>query len=152
MNMNISKIAVVLGVILLTVFTIYLTPLKHLNIIDPNPNDVDPKEFWDAYQKNPGGYLFLDVRNQTVYDTSHAKGAINQPIASMFDLRHDFPKSGKKIVLICTSGRLAGVAYGFLQDWGHLNLIRIKGGLQNWVAEGLPIEGNDITAPLPERD
>lgn len=134
--MNMQKIVSIVSAIIITVLVIYLSPLKHLNLIDPNPNDVDPKEFWDAYQKNPDGYLFLDVRSQQVYDISHAKGAQSQPIASMFDLRHDFPMSGKQIVLICTSGRLAGVAYGFLQNWGHLNLIRIEGGLQKLGSRG----------------
>ncbi len=137
---------------LATLLFIYLTPLKHLNLIDPNPQEVDPTEFWEKYQKNPEKYLFLDVRDAQSFGTSHAKGSVSRPIASLFDLRKDFPKMGKEIVLICTTGRLAGVAYGFLEHWGHLNLLRIEGGMHNWVAQGLPIEGLDITAPLPERD
>lgn len=138
--------------VLATLLIVYLTPIKHLNLIDPNPREIDPKEFYEAYKKNPDKYVFLDVRDAKIYEISHAVGSKSQPIASLFDLRKDFPKYGKQIVLICTSGRLAGVAYGFLENWGHLNLLRIEGGMQNWVAEGLPIEGLDITAPLPEKD
>lgn len=142
----------VLCAVIATFFVIYLSPLKHLNLIDPNPQEMDPTEFWEKYQQDPERYIFLDVRDQRSHEISHAKGSKSQPIASLFDLRRDFPKTGKEIVLICTTGRLAGVAYSFLEHWGHLNLLRLEGGMHNWVAQGLPIEGVDITAPLPERD
>ncbi len=147
-----SKIGIAIAVCVVTILVIYLTPLKHLNLIDPNPVDIDPAEFAQEFEKNPDKFLFIDVREKSVYDRAHAKGAISQPIGSLYDLRHTLPKTDKEIVIICTSGRLAGVAYGFLQNWGHLNLLRIEGGMQKWALEGLPLEGSDILAPLPEYD
>jgi rhodanese-related sulfurtransferase len=138
--------------VLLTVLAIYVTPLKHLNLVSPDPKDIDPVAFWKDYQANPDKYLVLDVRQKNVYDMAHAKGAVSQPIGTLFDLRNLLPRSGKTIVLICTSGRLAGVAYGFLQDQGYLNLLRIEGGLQQWSLDKLPMEGNNLLAPLPTRD
>lgn len=140
------------SVVLLSACAIYLSPLKYINFIAPEPREVDPVAFWADYQGHPDQYLFLDVRNSEVYDRSHAKGALSQPIGTFYDIRYSLPKTGKKIVLICTSGRLAAVAYGFLQDWGYTNLLHVKGGLQAWVLDDLPIEGSDIYAALPTRD
>lgn len=147
-----SYFIVIFGVVLLSICAIYLTPLKYINLVAPTPYEVDPKVFWADYKANPNGYVFLDVRSSDVYDRSHAQGALSQPIGTFYDIRNSLPRSGKKIVLICTSGRLAAVAYGFLQDWGYTNLIHIKGGLQAWVLDDLPIVGTDIYAALPTQD
>ena len=138
--------------ILVTVALIYLTPLKHLNVLDPKPHDIDPAEFWKDYSAHPDQYLFLDVRDASSYNTAHAKGAVNQPIGTLYDLRNVLPRSGKTIVLICSSGRLAGVAYGFLENQGFLNLLRIEGGTQQWAQEKLPLVGNNLLAPIPTED
>ncbi len=126
---------------------IYLTPLKWINVVTPQMHDVDPQAFWADYQKNPDGYLFLDVRSKREYDTAHAKGSISEPIANLFNDHTALPKKDKKIVLICSSGRLAGVAYGYLEREGFQNLLRIEGGLNHWAAEGLPVEGDKSLIP-----
>ena len=129
---------------------IYLTPLKWVTLVEPTMHDVDPAAFWADYQKNPDGYLFLDVRSKREYDTAHAKGSISEPIANLFNDHGVLPKKDKKIVLICSSGRLAGVAYGYLEREGFQNLLRIEGGLNHWTSEGLPVEGN--AALIPKQD
>ena len=134
----------IVAAIVVTVLTVYLTPLKHLNIIDPVSNDVDPAVFYADYKVHPENYMFIDVRSPNIYDAAHARGASNMPIENMIDEHFALPKTGKKIALICTSGRLAGIAYGYLENWGFLNLIRIKGGLENWALEGLPVDGKSI--------
>jgi rhodanese-related sulfurtransferase len=151
-GISVRNVVLVLASVLATVAVVYLTPLKHLNILDPLPHDVDPAQFWKEYSAHPDQYLFLDVREPDSYNTAHAKGAVNQPIGSLYDLRNVLPRSGKTIVLICSSGRLAGVAYGFLENQGFLNLLRIQGGTQQWAQEKLPLEGNNLLAPIPTQD
>jgi rhodanese-related sulfurtransferase len=128
-----------------TVLLIYLTPLKHINLISPTMNEMDPKEFSAMYKAHPDRYELIDVRSPSVYLSAHAKGAISIPIDNMFDEHYTLPRHGKQLALICTSGRLAAIAYGYLQYWGFLNLIHIQGGMQAWVNEGLPIEGANVT-------
>jgi rhodanese-related sulfurtransferase len=137
---------------LAAILVVYLTPLKWLNIIPPAMNEISPAALQQELVAHPEKYLFLDVRSQEVYATSHAKGSRSQPIGTLYDLRDSLPRSGKTIVLICTSGRLAAVAYGFLRSQGYLNLLHVQGGIQGWVAAGLPLEGKNTLAPLPERD
>lgn len=129
---------------------IYLTPLKWMNVVEPTMHDVDPVAFWADYQKNPDKYLFLDVRSKREYDNAHAKGSISEPIANLFDDHSFLPKKDKQIVLICSTGRLAGVAYGYLEREGFQNLLRIEGGLNHWASEGLPVEGNAALIPVQD--
>ncbi len=130
--------------VITTTLLIYLTPLKHLNMISPVMNEVDPAAFQAKFLAHPDDYIFIDVRSPNVYESAHAKGAINIPIENLYDEHYTLPKSGKKIALICTTGRLAAIAYGYLQDWGFTNLVHIQGGLENWSYEGLPIEGTSV--------
>jgi hydroxyacylglutathione hydrolase len=137
----------------LTSALIYLTPLKHLSVLPPTMDEIDPKAIYADMQKTPNDYVFIDVRDANIYDAAHAIGAKNVPIADLVTEHYLLPRSGKQIVLICTTGELATVAYGYLENLGFQNLLHITGGLSKWVLEGLPVKGskviNDIdTAPM----
>jgi len=134
--------------ILATAALIYLTPLKWVNVIEPRMHDIDAAQFYRDFEANPDKYVFIDVRTASAYDTLYAKGSVNHPIANLFDIHETLPRSGKEIVLICSTGRLAGIAYGYLEREGFQNLLRIEGGLQAWVLAGLPVEGSNIHAVI----
>lgn len=127
---------------LLTLAVIYLTPLKWVTVIEPTINDIDPVAFQSDFAKNSDQYIFIDVRSETSYNKVHAVGSINMPLHTLYDQRHVLPKKGKEIILICSGGRASGVAYSYLQHYGFFNIKRIEGGIENWIAEGLPVEGS----------
>ncbi len=131
-----------LGGVLLAALVIYLTPLKNLNMIEPRIKDVPPAEFYKDFSVNPEKYVFIDVRPEESYAKEHAKGSINIPLTQMYFERTKLPKSGKTIALICTTGISSGVAYGYLEHYGFLNLRRIQGGIEAWRAAGLPVESS----------
>lgn len=120
---------------------IYLTPLKWLTFVEPSIHDIDPQEFYAAYQADPDKYVFIDVRPGDVYATLHAAGSQNMPLHMLYDTRHTLPKTGKEIVLICSGGRASGVGYSYLEHFGFYNISRIEGGIEKWVMEKLPTEG-----------
>lgn len=130
--------------IFVTVMAVYLTPLKHLNLIEPTINDIDPTSFRDAYAKNPDDYIFIDVRPESAFSKLHAVGSTNIPLHLLYDERRVLPKSGKTIVLICSGGRASGVGYSYLEHYGFLNVRRIEGGIENWQLQGLPVEGTAV--------
>lgn len=136
--------------VLVTAAGIMLSPLRHLRVISPAMHEMDPKEFYADFQAHPDEYLLIDVRSANIYNSAHAKGAISIPIENLYDDHYTLPSSGKKIALICTTGRLAAVAYGYLEHWGFLNLIHIEGGMVNWVAQGLPVEGRYIQGGIQD--
>lgn len=147
-----SNVFIAILFILITSSTIYLTRIKWFTPFIPVPIEITPTAFWKAYQDHPDQYLFIDVRSKETYDTTHARGAINDPIGNLSDDQFYLPKSGKTIVLICTTGRLAAVAYGYLEHQGFLNVLHVQGGLRQWIEEGMPVEGTDLHAPLPSHD
>ncbi len=129
-----------------TTLLIYLTPLKHLNLVPPTMHEVDPMAFYKENTAHPDQYLFIDVRTPNEYAAAHPKGAINIPIEDLTSMQYQLPRSGKQIVLTCTTGRLAAIAYGYLEDMGFLNLLHLTGGLQQWALDGLPVEGTSVPA------
>jgi rhodanese-related sulfurtransferase len=122
-----------------TASIIFFTPLRYNAFIEPDAHDVDPLEIHTNITEHPDRYLFVDVRPAADYQKMHATDSINIPIGSLYDTRQELPRSGKRIVLICTGGRLSGVAFFFLQHFGFTNIVRVSGGLENWVSEGLPV-------------
>lgn len=136
-----TKLFFLLGGVLIAILAIYLTPLKHKNIIQPAIDDIDPSSFYTDFVENPEDYIFIDVRSESEYEDFHAQGSLNMPLHTLFDQRLNLPKSGKTIVLICTGGRASGVAYSYLEHFGFLNLKRIEGGVNAWHAADLPITG-----------
>ena len=141
-----SNSGILLAVVMtffVTAGVIYLTPLKWVNIIEPSIIDIDSAAFYDQFKENPERFIFLDVRSEDSYNKVHAVGSVNAPLHTLYDLRHQLPKSGKEIVLICSGGRASGVGYSYLQHYGFFNIKRIKGGIEEWMAQGLPTEGQD---------
>jgi len=146
MSKTTSVIISIVATAIVTVMVVYLTPLKHLNIVSPSMVEISPVAFNKAFNENPEKFMFVDVRSPSEYAAAHPKGSINIPIANLAEasVRAELPKEGKQIVLTCTDGRLAAVAYGYLQSWGYLNLMHLTGGLQQWSLDGLPVEGTNV--------
>ena len=140
--MAVKKILPYAATALLTLAVIYLTPLKWITVVEPTIRDIDPVAFQSDFAKDSGQYIFIDVRSETSYNKVHAVGSINMPLHTLYDQRHVLPKKGKEIILICSGGRASGVAYSYLQHYGFFNIKRIEGGIENWIAEGLPVEGS----------
>ena len=129
-----------------TALVIYLTPLRHIALIAPTMHEVDPSAFYTDYLAHPNDYIFIDVRSPNIYQSAHAESALNIPVENLFDDHYSLPHYGKKIVLICTTGRLAAIGYGYLENWGFQNLLHVQGGMVHWAQEGLPIVGTNVMA------
>ncbi|TSC63273.1 MAG: hypothetical protein Athens041674_269 [Parcubacteria group bacterium Athens0416_74] len=128
-----TLVAIAIAVALLTALVIYLTPLKWINLIEPPIHDITAAEFYADFEKNPDDYIFIDVRNESAYNTAHAKGSINKPIGSLFDGHKFLPKSGHTqheqtfiscvaehpVVRVCYCVRAHACAPSALQTHGH---------------------------------
>lgn len=141
--------AVALIAVIATAVAIYFTPLRHVTLLSPSMRAVDVREFYEDFAANPDDYILIDVRSANVFQSAHAKGAVSIPVENLFDEHYVLPRTDKKIALICTTGRLAAIGYGYLENWGFRNLIHVQGGMVAWTAAGLPVEGNNILAPTP---
>jgi len=130
----------VVGTTLVTTIVLYLTPLHYLNMVEPPMRDGDPAALYEKMQASPQDYVFVDVRPSSAYVEEHAVGSISIPLPRLYDERYQLPKHGKTIVLICGDGKAAGVAFGYLGQYGFLNTVRIEGGLKAWLEAQLPTE------------
>jgi rhodanese-related sulfurtransferase len=134
-----KKIAPFFFTALITALVIYLTPLKHIALIEPTIRDIDAQKIYTEMTANPDKYIFIDVRPVAAYTKLHAQGAMNIELYKMYYERKNLPKHGKKIVLICSGGVASGVAFSYLEHYGFFNIYRVEGGIENWVKAGLPV-------------
>lgn len=137
--MTCKRIVVGLGILFTgVVLTLLIPAIRYTDVLEPRVSDIDPGIIAPLIAENPDKYLFIDVRPPEMYAKLHAEGSINIPIHLFYDKRKDeFPKNtDKTIVLICSGGRLSGVAYSYLQHYGFRNIVRVGGGIENWQAQG----------------
>ncbi|MEO5951412.1 MAG: rhodanese-like domain-containing protein [Chloroflexia bacterium] len=87
--------------------------------------------------------LIIDVREPQFYTTSHIKGAISIPQATVHDKLASIPSTGNVIVYCdCPHDEeSAGVSYS-LRSVGRTNVKILEGprALQLWVGAGYPVE------------
>ncbi len=122
---------------------VYFTPLKYSQIVEPKIRDINPTVIAERMQADPNAYDFIDVRGPSDYANLHAEGARNLPLYRMYFERHNLPKHGKTIVLICSGGVASGVAFSYLEHFGFRNIVRVDGGIETWQASGLPTRVGD---------
>ena len=138
----------VLFILLGVVLSLSVRSVRYTDIIPPRIVDIDPTEAYENILNNPEKYIVIDVRSGNEYRNAHASSSLNLPIHYMYDDTHGLPNELKvplpkntdqEIYLLCTGGRLAGVAYSYLEHYGYTNIKRIEGGIANWAQQGLPI-------------
>jgi rhodanese-related sulfurtransferase len=84
----------------------------------------------------------VDCRERYEWDAGRVEGAIHIPLNDIMggagsDLARDTP-----IVVICRSGNRSELATMMLQARGF-EAHNLEGGIEAWVADGLPIERSD---------
>jgi rhodanese-related sulfurtransferase len=83
--------------------------------------------------------ILIDVREPNEYAQSRIPGAILVPLSD-FD-PHSLPEAnGKRIVFHCGIGGRSARAVAACQAAGVAIDSHMKGGIQAWIAAGLPVE------------
>jgi rhodanese-related sulfurtransferase len=99
--------------------------------------NLEPAEVADLLNKNE--IMLVDVREPAEYANAHIKGAELVPL-SQFD-PHTLPGLGqKRIVLHCGVGGRSARAVAACQAAGVAVDSHMRGGIQAWMAAGLPVE------------
>jgi len=94
----------------------------------------------DAVRLMNQGALLLDVRSQSEFDSGHILDARHVPqdqIASSGEVLKKY--KDKVVIACCESGMRSGAAARVLQAQGFTKIVNLKGGLQAWRAENLPL-------------
>lgn len=150
---------VILGLSLGIIFSISFRHIRYSEFFLPSIENIDPREAYENILSEPSKYIFIDVRSEAEFAKAHASSSVNLPVHYMYDDTHGLknekgiplPKNtDQEIYLICTGGRLAGVAYSYLEHYGYRNIKRIDHGLAGWNDAGLPVIAPDIFKNLKE--
>jgi rhodanese-related sulfurtransferase len=94
----------------------------------------------DAVRLMNQGALLLDVRNPAEFDAGHVIDARNVPQEQLAQATGTLQRSKDKVVITCCeTGARAGVAARTLREQGFSKVVNLRGGLQAWRAENLPL-------------
>jgi rhodanese-related sulfurtransferase len=94
----------------------------------------------DAVRLLNQGAVLVDVRSQAEFDSGHILDAKHVPQDQLGTSAETLKKYKDKVVIACCeSGMRSGAAARVLQAQGFTKVVNLKGGLQAWRAENLPL-------------
>ena len=101
---------------------------------------IDTDEATRLYNRDAA--VFVDVRDENAYQSSHLPGAINIPMAHI-DKRQDRLKrfGDRRIVVYCDTGQRTLKAVQALQGQGWSDVQQLRGGINAWREASLPTQG-----------
>ncbi|MDH5488859.1 MAG: rhodanese-like domain-containing protein [Rhodospirillaceae bacterium] len=86
-----------------------------------------------------GRSIIVDVREASEYENIRIPGAFLMPL-SFFEAEHFPVISGTEVVLMCAVGKRSAAAAKQLMNAGFTKVIHMKGGINQWREDGLPVE------------
>jgi rhodanese-related sulfurtransferase len=94
----------------------------------------------DAVRLLNQGAILLDVRSKSEFDSGHVIDARNVPHDQLAQSGEVLKKYREKVVIACCeSGMRSGAATRVLKAQGFSKVVNLRGGLQAWRAENLPL-------------
>lgn len=98
-----------------------------------SPNDV-------VQLTNRGGALLLDVRDQSQFESGHIIDSRHIPSAELATRADGLKKFKEKpVVVYCDNGFASAAAARALRGLGFTKVATLRGGLQSWKQENLPL-------------
>jgi rhodanese-related sulfurtransferase len=98
----------------------------------------------DAVRLLNQGAILVDVRSQAEFDSGHIIDARHLPQEQVAQSGETLKKYKEKVVITCCeSGMRSGAAARVLQAQGFTKVVNLRGGLQAWRAENLPLVKSD---------
>ena len=100
----------------------------------------------------PGSLQVVDVRRPLEWEGGHLEGATSIPLDALGKSLASFDRN-RPIALSCRSGYRSSIATSLLEREGFRNLCNVTGGIDAWIAEGLPMvsgaSGSSCTKSAP---
>ncbi|WP_251358910.1 rhodanese-like domain-containing protein [Kangiella sp. TOML190] len=82
----------------------------------------------------------VDLRAIADYNKGHIPGSINIPFTKLKDSVKELEKyQDNPMIMVCNTGMQAGSASTLLRGQGFKQVHKLKGGIQSWVADNLPL-------------
>lgn len=89
---------------------------------------------------NREGGTLIDLRAIADFNKGHIPGSVNVPFTKLKDSTKDLEKyKDTPMIMVCNTGMQAGAASTLLRGQGFANVHKLKGGIQSWIADNLPL-------------
>jgi rhodanese-related sulfurtransferase len=102
-----------------------------------NTQTLDVNTLKEILDRSREDVQLIDVRSAREFDEGHLPGAINMPLEQVESRLQDMDH-GKRAVLLCQSGRRAGICHEILSRHRD-DLAVLEGGTTAWVQAGMPV-------------
>jgi phage shock protein E len=106
------------------------------------PEAITPKEAFKRMQESQDQpeIAIIDVRSPGEYKAGHIPGSVNMDLRTpvFFDSLRSMDK-GKNYIIYCQAGIRSKRALEAMSRLGFKEACEIKGGINQWRTEGLPI-------------
>ena len=98
----------------------------------------------DAVRLLNEGAVLVDVRSRAEFDGGHIIDARHVPQEELAQAGESLKRFKDKVVITCCeSGMRSGAATRVLQAQGFTKVVNLRGGLQAWRADSLPLVKSD---------
>ncbi len=98
----------------------------------------------DAVRLLNQGAVLVDVRSRAEFDGGHIIDARHVPQEDLAQAGETLKRFKDKVVITCCeSGMRSGAASRVLQAQGFTKVVNLRGGLQSWRADNLPLVKSD---------
>ena len=89
---------------------------------------------------NQGSAIVVDVREKGEFGKGHIVDAVNIPFARLKDRAAELLKhKDQSIIVVDAMGQHSGTASKILKDAGLTKVMKLKGGINTWQADSLPL-------------
>jgi len=88
---------------------------------------------------NSDDAMIIDLRDSDSFNAGHITASKNIPLSELSRRSNEIVTSEKSIVLVCEMGSASPNAGETLKKEGHKNIFILKGGINQWRIDNLPL-------------
>ena len=124
--------------ILVGLFIVLLLVWLGYEVSRSSANAVTSHQLTSLVNQHDG--MVVDLRDANAFRSGHITGAINIPAASLATRITELERFKEHpIIVVCKMGQQSGAAVATLKKAGIMHAARLRGGIDQWQADGLPL-------------
>ncbi len=88
---------------------------------------------------NDDNAFVIDLRDSEQFQNGHITGSINIPFLNLNKRSNEIPQDKEAVILVCEMGSVSPNAGEILMKEGYKDLLILKGGINEWRLQNLPL-------------
>ena len=88
---------------------------------------------------NDDNAFVIDLRDSEQFQSGHITGSINIPFLNLNKRSNEIPQDKEAVILVCEMGSVSPNAGEILMKEGYKDLLILKGGINEWRLQNLPL-------------